>query len=56
LIHTFANLATHLLDAAARGNYVTAMLVVTLAALGLSALSLWTVIAAVRALASRKKR
>jgi hypothetical protein len=43
MIHTFANLATYLLDIAARANYVTAMLLVDLAALGLSALSLWTV-------------
>jgi hypothetical protein len=55
MIHSLANLAMHLSDAAAHADYASALALVALAALGVAALSLWALTVVVRALTGRRR-
>jgi hypothetical protein len=55
MIDSLVNLAMHLTDAASHANYVGALVLVALAALGVAALSLWALTVVVRAITGRRK-
>jgi hypothetical protein len=55
MIDSLVNLAMHLADAAAHAGYVSGLVLVALAALGVAALSLWALTVVVRALTGRRK-
>jgi len=54
MTHTFEQIVLRIVDDVVHGGYLTAVVVITLAALAVSALSLWSVAVVVKVLAKRR--